>query len=95
MKKQIVNVSVAQSAKVLAVLYMVMSLPVVLVLAAVGAVSEGIGAALLMLLIAPLAYGLVTFLCTGLVAWLYNVVARRVGGVEFSTTEMSDATARP
>lgn len=94
MKIQIVNVSVAQSAKVLAVLYMVISLPVLAIMAVIGAFSGGAGAALVMLLVAPLIYGLVTFLCTGLVAWLYNAVARRVGGLEYSIKEMGDAVAK-
>jgi hypothetical protein len=94
MKIQIVNVSVAQSAKVLAVLYVVMSLPVMLVVAAIGAFGGGLLTALLMLLIAPLIYGVVTFLCTGLVACLYNLVARRVGGLEYSVAEMSDTAAK-
>jgi hypothetical protein len=47
-----------------------------------------------MLLIAPLIYGVVTFLCTGLVACLYNLVARRVGGLEYSVAEMSDTAAK-
>lgn len=79
MKIQIVNVSVAQSAKVLAVLYMVISLPVLAIVAAIGAFSAGIGAAIVTLVIAPLIYGVITFLCTGLIAWLYNVVAQRMG----------------
>lgn len=94
MKKQIVNVSVVQSAKVLAVLYMLISLPVLAIMAAIGVVSGNVGSAIAMLVIGPLVYGLVTFLCTGLLAWLYNVAARRVGGLEFSTEEMSSTSAK-
>lgn len=91
MKKQIVNVSVVQSSKVVAVMYMLISLPVLAVMAIIGALSGKVGAAIFMLIIAPPIYGLVTFLCTGLLVWLYNVVARRVGGVEFSTEELSSS----
>lgn len=94
MKIQIVNVSVGQTAKVLAVLYMVMSLPILVVVAAVGAFSAGIGAVIATLMIAPLIYGIFTFLCTGLVAWLYNVVAGQVGGLEYSIKEMGDTVAK-
>lgn len=98
MKIQIVNVSVGQSAKVLAVLYTVMSLPIMLFVTAAGFVGgglgTGIGVAIMTLLIAPLVYGLITFLCTGLVAWLYNLVARRVGGLEYSVAEMPGAGAK-
>lgn len=94
MKKQIVNVSVIQSAKVLAVLYMLISLPVLAVMAVIGVFSGNVGSAIAMLVIGPLMYGLVTFLCTGLLAWLYNVAARRVGGLEFSTEEMSGTAGK-
>ena len=98
MKIQIVNVSVGQSAKVLAVLYTVMSLPIMLFVTAAGFVGgglgTGIGVAIMTLLIAPLVYGVLTFLFAGLVAWLYNVVAQRVGGLEYSIAEMPGAAAR-
>ncbi|MFN3791570.1 hypothetical protein [Massilia sp.] len=98
MKIQIVNVSVGQTAKVLAVLYTVMSLPIMLFVTAAGFVGGGLGAgigvAIMTLLIAPLVYGLLTFLFAGLVAWLYNLVARRVGGLEYSIADMSDAAAK-
>ena len=92
MKIQIVNVSVTQSAKVLAVLYMVMSIPIVVVMAAVGMLGGG-SAAMFAVLLAPLIYGVLAFLGAGLAAWLYNVVAKWVGGLEYSTKEMPDATA--
>ncbi len=94
MKIQIVNVSVGQTAKVLAVLYMVMSLPILAVVAAIGAFSAGVGVIIVTLVIAPLIYGVITFLCTGLVAWLYNLVAGRVGGLEYSIKEVSRTTAK-
>jgi hypothetical protein len=98
MKIQIVNVSVGQTAKVLAVLYMVMSLPIMLFVTAAGFVGSGlgmgVGVAILTLLIAPLVYGVITFLCTGLVAWLYNLVARRVGGLEYSIQEQPGNAAK-
>ncbi|MCC2956013.1 hypothetical protein LK542_10345 [Massilia sp. IC2-477] len=94
MKIQIVNVSVAQTAKVLTLLYIVMSLPFLAIGAVFGAFGGGVGVVILTLLIAPLIYGVITFLCTGLVAWLYNVVAKRVGGLEYSIEEMSASTSK-
>ena len=90
MKIQIVNVSVAQSAKVVAVLYTVISLPVLLIMALAGAFQGNLGVVLLAVVIAPLIYGVITFLFAGLGAWLYNVVARRVGGFEYSIKEMPE-----
>jgi hypothetical protein len=94
MKIQIVNVSVAQSAKVVAVLYTVISLPVLLIMALAGAFQGNLGVVLLAVVIAPLIYGVITFLFAGLGAWLYNVVARRVGGFEYSIKEMPDSRAQ-
>ena len=94
MKIQIVNVSVAQSAKVVAVLYTVFYLPVLAIMALAGAFQGSLGLVLLAVVVAPLFYGLITFLFTGLAAWLYNVVARRVGGLEYSIKEMSDTGAK-
>jgi hypothetical protein len=87
MKKQIVKVSVRQSAKVLAVLYMVMSIPIVVVMAAVGMLGGG-GVAMFAVILAPLIYGVLAFLGTGLAAWLYNLVANWVGGLEYSTKDV-------
>lgn len=92
MKKQIVKVSVTQSAKVLAVLYMVISIPIVVVLGAIGLLGGG-GSALLVVILAPLIYGVVAFLGAGLAAWLYNVVANWVGGLEYSTKDVTEAPA--
>jgi hypothetical protein len=92
MKIQIINVSVGQSAKVFAVLYTVMSLPIFLVMAAFGMLG-GAGIALVALVLGPVIYGVLAFLGAGLGAWLYNVVAKFVGGLEYSTKEVSEATA--
>lgn len=92
MKKQIVKVSVTQSAKVLAVLYMVMSIPIVAVLAAIGLLGGG-GSALLAVILTPIIYGVLAFLGAGLAAWLYNVVANWVGGLEYCTKDVAEAPA--
>lgn len=96
MKIQIVNVSVAQTAKVLTLLYMLMSLPFLAIGALLGAFSggNGMGVAIVALLIAPLIYGAITFVFTGLVVWLYNVVAKRVGGLEYSIEEISGSAIK-
>lgn len=92
MKKQIVKVSVTQSAKVLAVLYMVMSIPIFVVMAAFGLLGGG-GVAMFAAILAPLIYGILAFLGSGLCAWLYNMVAGMVGGLECSTKDVAEAPA--
>ncbi|VXC72410.1 hypothetical protein [Massilia sp. 9I] len=94
MKIQIVNVSVGQTAKVLAALYVLISLPFLVIGALFGAFQGSVGVIVIAVVIAPLIYGVLTFLCTGLVAWLYNVVAGRVGGMEYSIKEIPDTISK-
>ena len=90
MKKQIVHVSVVQTAKVAACLYFVMSIPFVLLgmipvmLAGGGTRGMSVG----MLIAMPVIYLVFGFLFTMLGAWIYNMVAKAVGGIEFTTVEV-------
>jgi hypothetical protein len=89
MKKQVVHVSVLQSAKVMAALYLVFSLPMVLVMAIPALMTGGEGVSMAMLIFAPILYTVVGFIFTALGAWIYNLVAARIGGFEFTTSEVS------
>lgn len=89
MKKQIVHVSVLQSSKVMAVLYLVLSLPMVLIMAIPALMTGGEGISIAMLIFAPIIYTVFGFIFTALGAWIYNLVAARIGGFEFTTTEVS------
>ncbi|WKB54717.1 hypothetical protein [Eleftheria terrae] len=89
MKKQIVRVSPVQTAKVMAVLYFVLTVPLFAVLAFGGVLTpEGqrhffSGLAWLM----PMLYLVVGFLGTVLLAWAYNLAAHWVGGVEITLVD--------
>ena len=50
----------------------------------VAAVSDGgvKGLGFLLMLLAPVAYGLIGFLMTALACWLYNILANWIGGIE-------------
>ena len=90
MKKQIQRVSLVQNAKMIAVLYLVMSLPVLLVVWAFGSMMGGpAGVSTLAMVVFPLAYALSGFIFTLIGALLYNMVASMVGGFEFTTKEVS------
>jgi hypothetical protein len=93
MKKQIVQVSMLQSAKVVAGLYFVISLPVVLVLAAVMALSAQ-GVNMWVLVLFPLLQAVVSFLFALLGGWIYKLVASRIGGSEFVTSEVGSIAPR-
>lgn len=87
MKKQIIRVSPFQTAKVSAVLYFLMSIPVVALMAlslSFAPASEsapGIG----VLILFPILYLIFGFIFTAIAAWAYNLVAGWVGGVEFTS----------
>jgi hypothetical protein len=87
MKKQIVHVSVLQSAKVMAVLYLVMSLPFA-ALMAIPAMATGQGYSFGFLILMPVLYTVIGFVFTAVGAWVYNLVAGKVGGFEFTTAEV-------
>lgn len=89
MKKQIVQVSVLQSAKVIAGIYFVMTLPIVLFLACL-LLLKGQGVmGLFTAAMVALTYPLGGFLGSLLGGWIYNLVAARIGGFEFTTAEVA------
>jgi uncharacterized membrane protein YvlD (DUF360 family) len=89
MKKRIERVSLLQNAKVVAVLYLLLSLPVLVIMWGAAAVTGHGLMSGVALVVFPLAYALAGFLFTLIGAWLYNVVASLVGGFEFTTKEIS------
>jgi len=89
MKKQVVSVSILQNAKVMAALYLVLSIPFTLLMIIPALVGQGAGVSVAMLILMPVLYTLMGFVFTLVGAWVYNVVAARVGGFEFTTVEVA------
>jgi hypothetical protein len=88
MKKQIVQVSLLQSAKVMAGIYLVTTIPIALIMALFALFAgQGLGG-LFMAVFMSLMYAVCGFLFTLLGGWIYNLVAARVGGFEFKTVEV-------
>jgi uncharacterized membrane protein YwaF len=88
MKKQIVQVSLLQSAKVMAGIYLITTIPIALIMALIAmATGQGLGG-LFMAVFMSLMYAVCGFLFTLLGGWIYNLVAARVGGFEFKTVEV-------
>lgn len=84
MKTQVVSISKLQTSKVMALMYLVISLPlalIALVPALVGKQPIQWG----MLVLMPLLYTAMGFVFTFVGAWIYNCVAERIGGIEFET----------
>jgi hypothetical protein len=90
MKKQIVQVSVMQSAKVVAALYLVTAIPIVALAAFfMAALLPGVG--VVTLVVTPVLYALGGFIGSAIGALVYNFVAARIGGFEFTTAEVDAA----
>jgi len=87
MKKQIIRVSPIQTAKVSAVLYFLLSIPLVAFMALSLAFSPapkpelGLG----FLILFPILYLVFGFIFTAIAALLYNLAAGWVGGVEYTS----------
>ena len=92
MKKQILSISPFQTAKVMAVLYFIMSLPFVLLMAVTFSFAPGPKPPMAgMLIFMPVFYTVFGFIFTLIGAWIYNLVAGWVGGIEFTTSESEHA----
>jgi hypothetical protein len=91
MKKQIVQVSVVQSAKVMAAVYFVTAIPVVVLAALFMSAMMPAGVSIAMLIMMPVAYAIGGFVGAAVGAWIYNLVAARIGGFEFTTAEVGTA----
>jgi hypothetical protein len=87
-KKQVVSVSILQNAKVMAALYLVISLPLTLFMSIPALLAQGAGVSIMAMLLMPLLYTAFGFVFTLVGAWVYNLIAARIGGFEFTTAEV-------
>jgi hypothetical protein len=89
MKTQIVHVSKLQSAKVMAALYFVISIPLLLFMMAPSLVThQPIPWGTLWWM--PLMYTAMGFIFSFLGAWVYNGIAGLIGGIEFTLAEREE-----
>ena len=88
MRTQITEVSIFQNAKFLAVLY----LPIGLIYTVMGIIflAYGIVAAGIIFILAPIWLSLMTFVMVAIFSVIYNLVASKIGGVEFELTEIRE-----
>lgn len=91
MKKQIVQVSGMQCAKVAAALYLVISIPfcLLMLIPVMMAPVPAPGFSVAMLILMPVFYTVFGFVFTLVCAWVYNLLAKRIGGFEFTTVEIA------
>lgn len=88
MKKQVVSVSILQNAKVMGAFYLVISIPLTLFMTIPALLTQGAGVSILAMILMPLLYTAFGFVFTLFGAWVYNLIAARVGGFEFTTAEV-------
>lgn len=92
MKKQITSISPFQTAKVLALLYFALSLPFIVLMGLMFSFTPGPKPPMMgMLLAMPFFYLIFGFIFTVIGAWIYNLVAKWVGGIEFTTSEIENS----
>ncbi len=87
MKKQLTRFAPLQTAKVLALLYFMASIPFVLFMMLVMSFTAAPGMGVGFLLLMPFLYALLGFVFTIIGTLLYNLAAKWAGGIEFTTTE--------
>lgn len=90
MKKQIVRISSLQTAKVFALLYFVISIPLVVIMAIATMASPAPHKPpVSFLILMPFFYLIFGFIFTIIGAWIYNLIAKWVGGIEYTSVELS------
>ena len=89
LKKRIVHISALQAAKVSALLYLVISIPIV-ALMALGSMTSSTPnkIPIFILVLMPILYMVVGFIFSAISAWIYNLIAKWVGGIEYTTVEL-------
>jgi hypothetical protein len=89
MKTQIVHISKLQTAKVMAALYLVISIPLMLFAIAPSLYTrQPILWAMFWWM--PVMYTVMGFVFTFLGSWIYNGIASRIGGIEFTVSQGVD-----
>lgn len=91
MKKQILSFSPIQTAKVFALLYFVMSIPLIGFMAISFAFSPAQNPGIWFLVAMPFIYLIFGFVFTAVGALIYNLVAKWVGGIEYTSSVIDNA----
>lgn len=90
MKQQITSISPIHIAKIFAILYFAMSLPFVLLTEVMVLFSPLHEDPRGYMMAMPILYGLCGFVATFLGAILYNFIASKIGGIEFTIQQVKD-----
>jgi hypothetical protein len=90
MKKQILSIAPLQTAKIIAALWFVISLPFLFFMGVMMFTMPGEARAAFggMMLLMPVFYAISGFIFTLIGAWVYNMLAKRLGGIEYTTQDV-------
>ena len=92
MRHRITRIAPLQFGKVFAVLYGLLSIPIALIMLVAAAFAPAEESMPVWLVVAiPVLYVVFGFIFMAIAAWLYNVVARWTGGVEYVTEDVPAA----
>jgi hypothetical protein len=87
-KKRVTHISIHQTSKVLAILYVAIGLlfiPIGVLLILSGNMGMGIVYVLM-----PFIYGIIGYPLVAVMCWAYNLIVKNVGGVEFTVEDETD-----
>jgi hypothetical protein len=85
MKHQITRITPVQTAKVIAVLWFIITIPMMLLMSIPMMFMPGPKPPMFsgFMIMLPIIYAIFGFIFTAIGAWVYNWVASKIGGVEF------------
>ena len=89
-KKRITRIEPLQAAKVVAVVYLGISIPFLPLFLLPAVVTNRPGFPVGFVLLMPFLYAFFGFIFTAFGAWVYNVAAGHVGGIEYTTVDVPD-----
>jgi hypothetical protein len=95
-KRRVKKIGVLQTSIVSAIIFFILSLimvvPMMLVMGIAGVFSDNMGFAFggVFMIFMPIMYAVIGFLVTALWCWMYNVVAKWIGGIEIEVEVIED-----
>lgn len=92
MRRQITRVSVGQTSMVIASLYFVVAIVIAIIAFIAVSVTGANTFSPLLILLFPIIYGIVIWLVFALMLSVYNMVAARIGGVEFESMDVASTS---
>jgi len=92
MRRQITRVSVGQTSMVIASLYFVIAIVIAVIAFIAVSVTGANSVSPLLILLFPIIYGVVIWLVLALMLSVYNMIAARIGGVEFESVDVGSTS---